>query len=180
MEPHLVSVLPTGGQRGTEMEVSFHGERLQDAEEIIWYEPGLEMLKLYLGKKNEVTAEIQIAPDCRLGEHHLRIRTETGVSELRTFFVGPYPVVAEAEPNNELTNAQKVALNTTVTGVITSEDVDCFAVGARQGDRLSVEVEGMRLGRGFFDPRLAVLDGRGMVLADVDDTQLACKIRSLA
>ena len=115
-----------------------------------------------------------------MGEHHLRIRTETGVSELRTFFVGPYPVVAEKEPNNEPTNAQKVALNTTVTGVITSEDVDCFAVEARQGDRLSVEVEGMRLGRGFFDPRLAVLDGRGMVLADVDDTQLACKIRSLA
>jgi hypothetical protein len=66
-----------------------------------------------------------------------------------------------------------VALNTTVTGVITSEDVDCFAVEARQGDRLSAEVEGMRLGRGFFDPRLAVLDSHGTVLADVDDTQLA-------
>ena len=95
-------------------------------------------------------AQIKIAPDCRLGEHHLRIRTETGLSELRTFFVGPYPVVAEQEPNNDLTNAQKVALNTTVTGVITSEDVDCFVVEARKGDRLSAEVEGMRLGRGFF------------------------------
>ena len=109
-----------------------------------------------------------------MGEHHLRVRTATGLSELRTFFVGPYPVVAEKEPNNEpCTNAQKVALNTTVTGVITSEDVDCFAVEARQGDRLSAEVEGMRLGRGVFDPRLAVLDSHGTVLADVDDTQLA-------
>ena len=31
----------------------------------------------------------------------------------------------------------------------------------------------MRLGRGVFDPRLAVLDSHGAVLADVDDTQLA-------
>ena len=103
----------------------------------------------------------------------MRLRTATGLSELRTFFVGPYPVIAEQEPNNEPTNAQKVALNTTVTGVITSEDVDCFAVEARKGDRLSAEVEGMRLGRGVFDPRLALLDSHGTVLADVDDTQLA-------
>ncbi len=171
--PHLASVLPTGGQRGTQVEVSFHGDRLQDALEIISYEPGLEVLKLNPPKKNLVTAQVKIAPDCRLGEHHMRIRTESGISELRTFFVGPYPVVAEKEPNNDLTNAQKVALNTTVTGVITSEDVDCFAVEARQGDLLSAEVEGMRLGRSFFDPRLAVLDSKGTVLADVDDTQLA-------
>jgi Bacterial pre-peptidase C-terminal domain len=171
--PHLASVLPTGGQRGTQVEVSFHGDRLQDTAEIICYEPGLEVLKLNPAKDNLVTAELKIAADCRLGEHHLRLRTATGVSELRTFFVGPYPVVAEKEPNNDLTNAQKVALNTTVTGIITSEDVDCFAVEARQGDRLSAEVEGMRLGRAFFDPRLAVLDSHGTVLADVDDTQLA-------
>ena len=31
----------------------------------------------------------------------------------------------------------------------------------------------MRLGRGVFDPRLALLDSHGTVLADVDDTQLA-------
>jgi hypothetical protein len=171
--PHLVSVLPTGGQRGTQIEVSFYGDRLQDAEEIIWYEPGLEVLKLNLVTNSIVRAQVRLAPDCRLGEHHLRIRTATGLSELRTFFVGQYPVVAEIEPNDALTNAQKVALNTTVTGVITSEDVDCFAVEARQGDRLSAEVEGMRLGRDVFDPRLAVVDAQGTVLADVDDTQLA-------
>ena len=33
--PHLASVLPTGGQRGTQVEVSFRGDRLQDTEEII-------------------------------------------------------------------------------------------------------------------------------------------------
>ncbi len=171
--PHLASVLPTGGRRGTQLEISFRGERLQDTEEIIWYEPGLEVVKLGPVTNKFLKAQVKIAPDCRLGEHHVRLRTATGLSELRTFFVGPYPVVAEKEPNNDPTNAQKVALNTTVAGVVTSEDVDCFAVEARQGDLLSAEVEGMRLGRGLFDPRLAVLDSHGAVLADVDDTQLA-------
>jgi hypothetical protein len=173
VEPHLVSVLPTGGQRGTEMEVSFHGDRLQDAEEVVWYEPGVEVLKLNLVTNTIVRAQVRLAPDCGLGEHHLRIRTATGVSELRTFFVGAYRLVAEEEPNNDPSQAQKIARNTTVTGVITSEDVDCFAVEARQGDRLSAEVEGMRLGRDVFDSRLTLLDGKGTVLADVDDTQLA-------
>ena len=171
--PQLASVDPAGGQRGIQMEVSFRGDRLQDTEEVIFYEPGLEVLKLSLVTNSIVQAQVKLAPDCLLGEHHLRLRTATGLSELRTFFVGPYPVIAEQEPNNEPTNAQKVALNTTITGVITSEDVDCFAVEARKGDRLSAEVEGMRLGRSVLDPRLALLDSHGTVLADVDDTQLA-------
>jgi hypothetical protein len=171
--PHLASVLPTGGERGTQVEVSFRGERLQDAQEIIWYEPGLEAPRLGVVTNNLVRAHVKIAPDCRLGEHHVRLRTATGFSELHTFFVGPYPVIAEKEPNNDPDHAQTVALNTTVTGVITSEDVDCFAVEAKQGNLLSAEVEGMRLGRGVFDPRLALLDSHGTVLADVDDTQLA-------
>ncbi|MGO8926375.1 MAG: PPC domain-containing protein [Limisphaerales bacterium] len=171
--PHLASVLPTGGQRGTQVELSFHGDRLQDTEEIVSYEPGLEILKLGPVTNHIVKAQVKIAPDCNLGEHHLRVRTATGLSELRTFFVGPYRVIAEKEPNNDPAAAQPIALNTTVTGVITSEDVDCFAVEVRQGDRLSAEVEGMRLGRGMFDPRLTALDSHGAVLADVDDTQLA-------
>ena len=130
--PHLASVLPTGGQRGTQLEVALRGDRLRDTQEIIWYEPGLEVLRLSLVTNKIVKAQVRIAADCCLGEHHLRVRTATGISELRTFFVGPFPVVAEKEPNNDGT-AQQVALNTTVTGVITSEDVDCFAVEIRQG-----------------------------------------------
>lgn len=164
--------MPTGGQRGTEIQLSFNGERLQDAEEVICYEPGLEVRRLNLVTNKLVRATVKIAPDCPLGEHHLRLRTASGLSELRTFFVGPYPVVAEVEPNNTPAQAQKIKLNTTVSGVITAEDVDCFAVQVKKGQRLSAEVEGMRLGRGVFDPRLALLETNGTVLADVDDTWL--------
>ncbi len=170
--PHLTSLLPTGAQRGTEVQVSFVGDRLQDAEEIICYEPGIEVLKLDLITNKTVTAQLKIAPDCHFGEHHLRLRTATGLSELLTFLVGPFPVVPEQEPNNVPRTAQPVPLNTTVTGVITGEDMDCFRVEVRKGQRLSAEVEGMRLGRAAWDARLTVLDTEGRILADAADTWL--------
>jgi len=170
--PHLAFISPTGGQRGTELELSFQGERLQDALEILGHEPGLQVLQFTSVVGGAVKAQVRIAPDCPLGEHHLRVRTATGLSELRTFLVGPFPVVEEKEPNNTPAQAQKVPLNTTVTGVVTSEDVDCFAVQARKGQRISAEVEGMRLGRGSFDPRLAVFQPDGSLLADIHDTWL--------
>jgi len=171
--PHLVSIVPTGGQRGTLLELQFKGERLEDTQEIICYEPGLQVLKLSPVTNKIVRAQLKIAPDCRLGEQHLRLRTASGLSELRTFLVGPFPVIDEIEPNNEPAKAQAVPLNTTVAGVIKNEDVDCFSVEIRQGQRLSAEVEGLRLGRTLFDPRLSVLETNGTVLADVDDTWLA-------
>ena len=170
--PHLISLLSTGAQRGTEVQVSFVGDRLQDTEEIICYEPGIEVLKLELITNKTVTAQVKIAPDCHFGEHHLRLRTATGLSELLTFLVGPFPVVAEQEPNNDPRTAQPVSLNTTVTGVITGEDMDWFRVEVRKGQRLSAEVEGMRLGRAAWDARLTVLDTEGRILADAADTWL--------
>jgi len=170
--PQLTEITPPGGERGTEVQLSFHGSRLQDTAEVICYEPGLEVPQLNLVSNNLVRAMVKIAPDCPLGEHHLRLRAAGGISELRTFFVGPYPVIAEVEPNNTPALAQKIKMNTTVEGVITAEDVDCFALQAKKGDRLSAEVEGMRLGRGVFDPRLFLLETNGTVLADVDDTWL--------
>ncbi len=170
--PELKSVIPTGGQRGTELEVSFGGERLEDTEEVICYEPGLEVSRLVLVTNKLVQARIKILPDCSLGEHHLRLRTATGLSGLRTFLVGPFPVVEEREPNNDPAHAQSIELNTTVTGVIKAEDVDYFEVELKKGQRLSAEVEGIRLGRSLFDSRLTVLDAAGVELADVDDTWL--------
>ena len=138
--PKLASITPTGAQRGTEVELRLAGSRLDDAQELVFYEPGISVLKLDASKTNLVKAQIKIAPDCALGEHHLRIRTSGGVSELRTFQVGAFPVINEVEPNNGATNAQKVALNTTVSGTIASEDIDCFSITATKDQRISAEV----------------------------------------
>ena len=173
VSPRLTSLTPAGAQRGTEVEVRFNGQRLDDTKEIVLYTTGLSVVKVEDAKTNVVKATLKIAADCRLGEHQLRLRTATGISELRTFWVGSLPVVSEVETNNEAAKAQKISLNSTVTGTIVSEDQDFFRVPLEKGQRLSAEVEAMRLGRSAFDAALSIHDASGKLLASADDSVLA-------
>jgi hypothetical protein len=170
--PSLGGMAPYGGQRGTEVEVRFSGGRFGDAQQIFFYEPGITVTSLAPEGDNIVKAKLAIAPDCRLGMHRLRIRTATGISNLRTFSVGPLPEVNETEPNSDFTQPQKIGLDTTVNGVADNEDVDYFAVEAKKGERITAEIEGLRLGITFFDPYVAILDTKRFELARSDDAPL--------
>ncbi|HET6572155.1 MAG TPA: hypothetical protein VFG68_01015 [Fimbriiglobus sp.] len=173
--PSLGGISPVGAQRGTEAVLTFGGARLADTQEVLVYYPGITVKKLEVVNDAAVKVTVQIAPDCRLGEHAFRLRTASGVSDLRTFWVGALPVVDEKEPNTDFETPQPIALNTTVHGTITGEDVDYFAVECKKGQRLSVQVEGMRLGAGFWDPFVAVLDAKRFELATSDDTPLTAQ-----
>lgn len=128
VSPKLTSTSPAGGQRGRELEIRFNGLRLEDAQEVIFYSPGLEVVKLDTSKTNNIRAMVRIAPDCRLGEHPLRLRTATGVSDLRTFYVSPYPNLIVGKTNNTLEKAMTIPLNVTVNGSCGGEQVDWFRV----------------------------------------------------
>lgn len=171
-DPALTVITPRGGQRGTEQVFRFTGARLADAEEILFYEPGVEVLEIKEVNANAVDVKVKIAADCQLGEHTAQVRTKTGISDYRTFFVGALPTVAEAEPNTDFAVPQEVTLNVTVDGVVANEDVDYYAVEMKKGQRLSVEVEAMRFGQTLFDPYIAILDARRFELAAVDDSPL--------
>jgi hypothetical protein len=182
-DPHLSTITPLGGQRGSEVELTLRGERLADARELIFYSPGLEVLGLEVptNQAQVVKARVRIAPDCRLGEQALRLRCASGLSDLRTFWVGPFPSVKDAAPNGDFAQPQAIPLNVTVEGVVENEAVHYYRVEARKGQLLCVEVEGMRLGRTFFDPFVAIMDSKRFVLASSDDTALllqdpACSI----
>src|SRR6185369_2810533 len=85
--PDLNLIKPRGGQRGQQVMVEFAGDRLDDAQEIFAHEPGIQIVKIEPGK-NVVKATVQIAADCPLGEHAFRVRTATGLSQVRTFWIG--------------------------------------------------------------------------------------------
>ena len=147
--PQLTRILPRGAQRGTDVELAFDGQRLVDAQEVMLYEPGITITKVEQptdkkleGKQVKVFAKI--APDARLGEYHMRLRTATGISELRSFWVGPFPVVQEKEPNSDVRTPQPIPLNVTVAGVIETEDQDFFQIEAKKGQRITAEIEGIR------------------------------------
>lgn len=171
--PELQVVMPRGAQRGTEADLIFQGTRLADARDVLLYFPGITVTKVEPADAQHVKVHVRIDKDARVGIYPLRLRTATGLSELRTFCVTPYPVVQEKEPNNELADAQPIGLNTTVAGVIENEDVDTFVIQAKKGQRITAEVMGMRLGDAMFDPYVAILDSKRFALAENDDTALA-------
>ncbi len=170
--PSLGAIRPVGGQRGTEIDLTLSGARLGDALEIIYYQPGITTLSLKKVDDNNVKARIKIAPDCALGLHDLRVRTATGLSELRTFSVGALKEISEKEPNNDFAAPQPIAMNVTVTGVADNEDVDYFVVEAKKGQRISAEVEGLRLGITEFDPCVAIMNSKRFELGVSDDAAL--------
>ena len=171
--PSLGAIRPVGGQRGTELEITLSGARLGDTQEIIYYQSGITTMSIKKLDDNNVRAKIKIAPDCLLGLHDLRVRTATGISELRTFSVGALKEINEVEPNNDFAAPQAIPMNVTVNGIADNEDVDYFVVEAKKGERISAEVEGLRLGISEFDPYVAILDAKRFELGVSDDAALA-------
>lgn len=172
-DPRLSLIRPRGGQRGTEVELLFSGNRLEDAEQIFFHTPGFEQVGIEPVNANSFKAKVKIAPDAKLGEHVMAVRTKSGISDYRTFWVGPFPSIEEKEPNTVFEQPQEIELtNQTVEGRIESEDVDYFRVNAKKGQRISVEVEGLRLGNTLFDPYCAILDKDRFELAAADDSPL--------
>ena len=170
--PALSAVRPTGGQRGTQLVVDLTGARLGDAQEVVFFQPGIETVKLEKVNDNHVKATFKIKPDAMPGIYNIRLRTATGVSDLRSFSVGLFPEATEKEPNNDFAAPQPIALNSVVNGVAENEDVDYYIFEAKKGQRVTAEVEGIRLGITHFDPYVAIMNMKRFELASSDDSAL--------
>ena len=170
--PRLNSISPRGVQRGAEHTLRFSGSRLADAQQVFLYDPvGVEILEIIQVDANSIDVKIRVAADCRLGEHVAQVRTLRGISDYRSFYVGALPAVAEAEPNNSIDAPQKIEQNVTVTGVVQNEDVDYYGVTCTKGQRLSIEIEAIRLGI-MFDSFISLVDSKRFELASSDDSSL--------
>lgn len=180
--PSVTVIAPPGAQRGHEHTITFSGTRLNDALEVMFYEPGISASEVKPHENGKsFTAKVTIAPDCRIGQIPFRARTKTGISELRLFSVGALPALAEAEPNGTFLEAQVIGINVTIEGKTANEDVDYFSFTAKKGQRISAEVEATRLARvSFYDPRIAILDSKKFELAASDDTPLLAQDSSLS
>jgi len=170
--PEFNTTRPNGGQRGTELKLTITGNRLDDFESMIFFTPGFTQKSVEKVEKNKVELTIAIAPEVEPGNHLMRVRTRSGVSHARQFFVGPFPNVEEKEPNSEFDTAQVIGFDQSIEGLITSEDVDYYKLSVKKGQRISLEVDGLRLGYTVFDPYIAILDKDRFEKAFSDDTIL--------
>jgi hypothetical protein len=176
-DPVVSSVQPYGLQRGTEATMQLHGVRLGDAQALLLYRPGIQVTEVKPAGDGQVDVKVTLSADCPLGLHAVRVRTATGISNLTLLSVGALPEVAEKEPNSDFASPQAVALGCAISGVVQNEDVDYFVVEAKKGQRIAVELEGVRLGvppgdGTFFDPAVAIFNAQRFELARCDDAAL--------
>ncbi len=168
--PRLNSIYPAAGQRGTEAEVTFSGGALVDAKGLLFDTPGLECTAVTAPEAGKFKAKIKIAADAKLGEHSMRVITASGVSDLRLFFVTPFPLVEKVREKDKPDVVTPLALGTTAYGRTPGESQDKFVVELKKGQRLGVEVIGARLQtQNIYDPHLTIAKADGTLIAEVDD-----------
>lgn len=171
--PSLGNIVPRGAARGGQVEVEFQGSNLKDAVDLTFHDAGISLAELTQIDDGKVKCKLDIAADCALGTHAIRIRTRGGVSNLQLFSVGSLPEINEDEAtNNDIATAPAIPVGTTVNGAIGGEDVDYFAVELAEGGRLAAEVEAMRLGGPLFDAKLRLFSPSGHEIIAEDDTAL--------
>ena len=171
-DPQVKDVVPTGGRRGGTVEVRIVGDRLKDAAEVFFHDHRLRATAPPIVDGKALRVPVEIDADCPPGRHLLQVRTAGGLSNLMVFSIGTLEELDEVEPNDDPAAPQVVPFPSTISGVANTEDLDVFAFDLNEGDEVVVEVEGMRLGRGFFDPALVVLDPDGFMIASCDDSSL--------
>ena len=170
--PSLEKVTPGVGQRGTSFELQLEGSGFSEGAGILFYRSGLVCTNLKVDSESKIVATFEASQDCPLGNHPFRVRGNQGLSELRVVRVMPLLLVKEVEPNNNPEEAQAISAGSTVTGILGSGDVDHFKVTAKKGERLSAEIEAVRLASHLTDLKLQVFGPDHRPIASADDTPL--------
>ena len=170
--PSVSQIIPSAAQRGTEAEVVLSGGNLGDARTLLFDQPGIECMSVSEVAANKFKAKLKVAPDARLGEYAFRTITNSGIGDVKLFFVTPFPVVKEAdEVAAEPYKVQPAKLGTTIYGTAPGEDQDHFEVEAKKGQRISAEVVGVRIAtQAHLDGYLKITTADGKELAEQDDS----------
>ncbi len=154
--PLITQVLPAGGQAGTAFEVKVTGQGLEQVEGLHFGFPGTQVEVLGTQKPgaapqmqrgggggqkpaNVVTQlfKVTLPKDAPRGFHDVRVLTKAGISNSRTFVVSDHMEIVEEEPNDDLPKAQRIALETSIHGVIAAPtDVDYFVFTGKKGQRI--------------------------------------------
>lgn len=174
--PRLDNVFPAGAQRGSAIEVTVRGKDLEEPTGLLFSHPGLvgeyipppppdpkqktpsKEQREQAASRGPHTFKVTVGKDVPPGVHDLRVVTRWGVSNPRAFIVGTRPEVNEKEPNNDLPEAQRVEIGTTINGIISSNtDVDYMIFPGKQGQRV------------LLHAAASLLDGKARPLVEVFD-----------
>lgn len=165
--PTLDHLFPAGASRGSTVGVEASGQFERWPARGWASSPGISIRPK--GEKGKLS--VSVAADVPPGIYWVRLFDDEGATAPRRFFVGTRPEVAEAEPNDEPSRAQRVeATGVVVNGRLAKTgDVDGFVVALKAGQTLVASMEANRRLGSPMDGVLQVASPDGFVLAQNDD-----------
>lgn len=182
--PTLNTVAPLGVARGTTTELTVEGLNLARASAIYFSRSGVtgrilrvkelpDLPDIRLGSngtpstvdvgplppRNQVTVEVEVAPDADIGPVSFRLLTPLGTSPEGRFLIEPYYGEApDREPNDTPEEAFETFLPAILTGAISRPgDVDYYKFHAGAGQEISFYNGAMRIGSSL-QPVVTILD----------------------
>jgi hypothetical protein len=186
--PRLLTVMPPGGKIGSTVEVTFTGTDLEKPEQLLFSHPGIKAEPVAAAEpppppktepkrrrrggmgtpvvsRFKVTLSANVSP----GIHDVRFVNQWGVSNPRAFVAGDLNEVLEKEPNNDVEQAQRVAVNSTINGSMANPtDVDYYVFAGKKGQRVIFSCLAASIDSRFH-PSLEVYDSRGKQLSSGRD-----------
>jgi hypothetical protein len=165
----LFTIMPPGGKVGSAVEVTIGGADLEEAAALYFSHPGIKAERVpdpmkagsFVANKFKVTIDGNVP----LGIHDVRAIGRFGISNPRGFAVGDLNEVLEKEPNNDVPQAHKIELGTTVSGAISANvDVDYFLFAGKKGQRVVLACAAGSLDS-RLDPQLQLFDPAGRQIA---------------
>src|SRR6266851_5022760 len=161
--PRLYVVMPSGGRIGSTIEATVTGADIDEPQGLLFSQPGIRAELIVPppppppdpkkpapapapmkpapkpAPPPSTTFKITIAADTPIGIHDVRLVNKWGISNPRAFVVGDFAEVLEKEPNNDVPQAQRVELNTTISGAVSAPtDVDYYVFAGKRGQRVLV------------------------------------------
>ncbi len=170
--PSIESVWPPVGQRGTEFQLKIVGSGLTHSQQLLFYSPHLKCTKLQAKSEYEVVATVVAESNCRLGNEPFRLLAKDGFSELRTLRISPFPTLFEQRAEEKAEPMAIGALNVALCGVLESGEYDRYSLSMKAGEKITVEVDAVRLGGELLDTVLSILGPNGELIARADDNSL--------
>jgi len=186
--PRLLTVMPPGGKIGSTVEVTFTGTDLEEPQQLLFSHPGIKAEPLTAAepppppkpepkrgrRRNMGTPvvsrfKVTLAANVSPGIHDVRFVNKWGVSNPRAFVAGDLNEVLEKEPNNDVEQAQRVAINSTINGSMANPtDVDFYVFSGKKGQRIVFSCLASSIDSRFHSG-LEVYDGKGKQLTSGRD-----------
>lgn len=134
--PRLLTVMPMGGQAGTQTEVTLTGENLEDVRELSFSSPQISATPVAGAEKKFI---VSIAKDAKPGVYDARVLSRLGVSSARAFSVGTMPEVSRTKPNNSVETALVLPMGSVCNATMTKRAVDFYSFKGSKGKRVVIE-----------------------------------------